>query len=273
MKGNIVFTRLSFFFVFHCIIYVYGQSKIFKYDLEYKPDLLKDSIVSEKTILEVKDHISIFRTENEKKSDSLIALKGLGLGRKMSFEDQFYTKKNLSNKEVFKSIQTVFSEIFFIRIDEKLNWEILPEKSRIGNFEVQKGKLTYGGRNWTAWFTTEIPVQDGPYVFYGLPGLIVKISDDNNNYHFTLTEIKNGNERIYYRNKGLELTWEQFQKLAMNYYSDPFARMKSMGVPIKKDDGAGNAVSMNIREESERLKKIIRENNNPVELNHRVEYK
>jgi GLPGLI family protein len=27
-------------------------------------------------------------------------------------------------------------------------------------------------------FTTEIPIQDGPYVFKGLPGFIVKISDE-----------------------------------------------------------------------------------------------
>ncbi|KAA0126575.1 hypothetical protein FY557_16885 [Chryseobacterium sp. SN22] len=64
---------------------------------------------------------------------------------------------------------------------------------------------------------------------------------------------------MYYRNKGSELTWEQFQTLAITYYSDPFACIKSMGVPVKKDDGAGNTVSMNIRKESERLKKIIRE--------------
>ncbi len=273
MKKNTIFRRLLFFFILHCLTYIYSQNKIFRYDLEYKPNPLKDSIALEKTILDVKDHISVFRSEREKKSDSLTALTGFGLGRKMRFEDQFYTKKNPSENEVFKSIQTVFSDIFFIRINDKLNWEILPEKSKIANFEVQKAKVTYGGRNWTAWFTVEIPIQDGPYIFHGLPGLIVKISDDRNDYNFSLTEIKNGTVTIYYRNKGSELTWEQFQTLAANHYSDPFVRIKSMGVPVKKDDGAGHAVSMNIKEESERLKKIIRENNNPVELNHRVGYK
>jgi GLPGLI family protein len=273
MENGRFITRYVFCFFTLFFGNIHAQNMIFKYDLEYKPNPLKDSTVSEKIILDVNDHISVFRSEREKKSDSLIAFTGLGLGRKMTFEDQFYTKKNRSENEVFKSIQTIFSEIFFIRIDEKLYWEILPEKSGMADVEVQKAQLIYGGRKWTAWFAAEISIQDGPYVFHGLPGLIVKISDDKNDYSFSLTEIKNGSEKMYYRNKGSELTWEQFQKLAINYYSDPFARMKSMGVPIKKDDGTGNGISVNIREETDRLKKVIRDNNNPIELNHKVEYK
>ncbi|GEN74405.1 GLPGLI family protein [Chryseobacterium hagamense] len=246
---------------------------MFTYDLYYKPNPLKDNIVSEKTVLDVKDQVSIFRTEEEKQSDSLIALTGLGLGRKMRLDDQFYVTKNLIENITYKSIQSVYRDIYSVKITEKLDWEILPDKSKMANFNVQKAEVNYGGRNWIAWFTNEIPIQDGPYIFMGLPGLIVKISDDKNDYSFSLTEIKNGGEKIYYRNKGSELTWEQFQKLAINYYSDPFARMKSMGVPVKKDDGAGNAASVPMKQETDRLKKVIRDNNNPIELNHRVEYK
>lgn len=112
MKKNKIFRRSLSFFILHCLTSIYAQNKVFKYDLEYKPNPLKDSIALEKSILDVKDHLSIFRSEKEKKSDSLIALTGLGLGRKMRFEDQFYTKKDLSGNEVFKSIQTVFSEFF-----------------------------------------------------------------------------------------------------------------------------------------------------------------
>jgi GLPGLI family protein len=274
MKKN----KLLIKFLFFCVIIFFdnisAQNKLFKYDLEYKPNSLKDSIILEKTILDVKDRsISIFRTEQEKISDSLMAFTGLGLGRKARFEDQFYVKKDISKDEVFKSIQTMFRENFFIKVIEKLDWEILPEKSKIENITVQKAKVNYGGRSWIAWFAIEIPIQEGPYVFKGLPGLIVKISDEKNDYNFSLTEIKNGDDKVYYRSKGSELAWEQFKKLSENYYSDPFARMKPMGIPMKKDDGTGNAVSVNMKEESDKLKKIIRENNNPIELNHKIDYK
>ncbi len=46
-----------------------------------------------------------------------------------------------------------------------------------------------------------------------------------------------------------------------------------MGIQFKKDDGLGGTVSVDMKSESERMKKMIRENNNPVELNHRIDYK
>jgi hypothetical protein len=50
---------------------------------------------------------------------------------------------------------------------------------------------------WTAWFTKEINVSDGPYKFSGLPGLIVKLEDDRGDYKFDLVKkvvIKNAFE-------------------------------------------------------------------------------
>ncbi|KQM37462.1 GLPGLI family protein [Chryseobacterium sp. Leaf201] len=270
MKKNKIFL---FFLVLSVFNSIYCQNKTFKYDFEYKPNVLRDSTILEKTVLDVKDdNLSIFRTEQEKISDSLIASTGLGSGRKMRFEDQFYVKKNLSKNEVFKSIQTMFREIFFIKINEELDWKILPEKNMIGTFNVQKATVNYGGRNWTAWFTIEIPIQNGPYIFYGLPGLIIKISDAENNFIFSLTEIKDSGKDVYYRTKGSEITWEQFKKLSENYYSDPLARVKSMGVPFKINDGNGNPVSVDMKLQADRMKKIIREDNNPIEFNHKIKY-
>ena len=254
--------------------HIYGQNQLFKYDLEYKPNPLIDKTILEKTVLDIKDkNLSIFRTEHEKKSDSLIAKTRFGLGRRPTFENQFYIIKKLADNEVKKSILTMYSEIFSININEKLNWEIFPEKNKIGTFEVQKAIVNYGGRNWIAWFASEIPIQDGPYIFHGLPGLIIKISDNENNYIFSLTEIKDSKGDINYRTKGSELTWKQFEKLSENYYSDPLARLKSLGMPIKVDDGNGNGVTPDMKILSDQMKKTIRENNNPIELNHKIDYK
>lgn len=126
MKKNKIFL---FFLVVLVFNHMYSQNKTFKYDFKYKPNVLRDSTILEKTVLDVKDdNLSIFRSEQEKISDSLIAFTGFGSGRKMRFEDQFYVKKSLSKNDVFKSIQTMFREIFFIKINEELDWKILPEK-------------------------------------------------------------------------------------------------------------------------------------------------
>jgi GLPGLI family protein len=62
----------------------------------------------------------------------------------------------------------------------------LPEKQKIGSWEAQKATTEFAGRKWTAWFAEELPFNDGPYKFKGLPGLIVKISDETNSHSMEL---------------------------------------------------------------------------------------
>jgi GLPGLI family protein len=58
-----------------------------------------------------------------------------------------------------------------------LDWEITQDTATIFNYSCQKAKVRFRGRNYEAWFAPEIPVNDGPWKFFGLPGLIVKIED------------------------------------------------------------------------------------------------
>ncbi|MDR3340725.1 MAG: GLPGLI family protein [Candidatus Symbiothrix sp.] len=57
------------------------------------------------------------------------------------------------------------------------NWEISPDTATIFDYSCQKATTRFRGRNYEAWFTLEVPINDGPWKFYGLPGLIVKIKD------------------------------------------------------------------------------------------------
>lgn len=71
-------------------------------------------------------------------------------------------------------------------------------KKKILGMSCTKATCSYGGRDYEAWFTTEIPINDGPYKFKGLPGLILRIADSENEHAFELQEIKNINRPIYY---------------------------------------------------------------------------
>ena len=66
------------------------------------------------------------------------------------------------------------------------NWKLMPAKKVVAGYECQQALTTFGGRSWEAWFTRAIPVSEGPYKFYGLPGLIVKVRDAHDNYVFEL---------------------------------------------------------------------------------------
>jgi GLPGLI family protein len=68
----------------------------------------------------------------------------------------------------------------FFAVDESIpsmNWELLEETKRIGNYECKKARVDFRGRSYTAFYTTQIPVSLGPWKFNGLPGLILEVVD------------------------------------------------------------------------------------------------
>src|SRR5699024_1367735 len=70
-------------------------------------------------------------------------------------------------------------------------------------YTVQKATTSFAGRDYEAWFTMEIPIPDVPYVFYGLPGLIVELYDTENHYHFTLQSLsKLEEEKVWRKPRG-----------------------------------------------------------------------
>ena len=73
-------------------------------------------------------------------------------------------------------------------------WNILSDTSTVAGLLSYKAICTFGGRNWTAWFTPEIPISEGPYKFSGLPGLIIRLDSEDGDYNFTLSGVERLND-------------------------------------------------------------------------------
>lgn len=73
---------------------------------------------------------------------------------------------------------------------EGQDWEISDETREILGYRCQRAECDFRGRRYTAWFTPEIPLNDGPWKFCGLPGLIMAVADDAGHYTFTATGIR-----------------------------------------------------------------------------------
>lgn len=178
-----------------------------------------------------------------------------------------------------------------VKEDQKPEWKILPEKQKIGEYNAQKATTTYGGRDWIACFSTDIPFQDGPYKFYGLPGLIVKLEDTTGSHVMTLIGNKKmaapivsedmeipGNVRIMgLGGKELEISKSQYKKLWKDYVNDPSKNMREM---MMRNGGDNTRVSFKVRtqdgkeisdpnqvfrEMEKRTKESLAKNNNPIE--------
>lgn len=64
-----------------------------------------------------------------------------------------------------------------------LEWHLVQETDSIAGYVCQKAETEYRGREYEAWYCPAIPVDGGPYVFGGLPGLIIRVVDKRGIIH------------------------------------------------------------------------------------------
>ncbi len=102
-----------------------------------------------------------------------------------------FTRKmiNVSNK---------FVEDNYVYVDSLTTpkWQIQNETIAILNQQCQKATTTFKGRNYTAWFASAIPYKYGPWFFNGLPGLILKVEDDKQQFLFECVELNSARSVI-----------------------------------------------------------------------------
>ena len=162
-------------------------------------------------------------------------------------------------------------DAYSISEDRKINWKISSEKEKIGEWNAQKAEADFAGRHWIAWFSTEIPIQDGPYKFHGLPGLIVKIEDKTGSHKMELKGIKNiqGELNInVFEAKEIAINSKQFQKVMKEYENDPTKGIKQlqMGGGVVVMTGKDGSTAKIAKEQEDRLKAQIKKDNNRIEL-------
>ena len=104
------------------------------------------------------------------------------------------------------------------------NWTLHNESKKILNYNCQKATCSFRGRNFTVYFTNELPFSDGPWKFFGLPGLILEVNSDDSIATITLIaekiELKNENIAVenLYKNKKI-ISIDEYIKLYIEQYN------------------------------------------------------
>ena len=105
-------------------------------------------------------------------------------------------------------------------------WDIKEDTITILNQLCQKATCSFKGRNYIAWFAPSIPIQLGPWQFNGLPGLILKISDEKSQFIWECFELttKPTSEPVYteYEN-ATETTKHKTRERKKLFLTEPLA--------------------------------------------------
>ncbi|MDF0719780.1 GLPGLI family protein [Kaistella sp. PBT33-4] len=86
------------------------------------------------------------------------------------------------NREFFLTGRIDDDEYFIYDEVPAVKWQIDESNTRkIAGYRCIKATATIRGSKFTAYFAADLKYSAGPYKFYGLPGLILDIREDNSN--------------------------------------------------------------------------------------------
>ena len=257
-----------------------SQNQRFLYEYKSIPDSLhRDNIESELMALDVSEKFSKFYSYNNYKYDSISKS---NIDKEIS-DYNLKIKKSKNSYIIIKDypdftislISRIGQTKYNVKDERTLKWNILSENDVLGNFKIQKAETKFAGRKWMAWFTTEIPIQEGPYKFRGLPGLILKISDDTNSHSFVLVGIQklnNINSKtdnfVFDFGTNQNISQEKYKQILDEFRKDPNKAIRQTLSDMSEINDNGKMVNKNdyLREREKRIKEEMKKSNNPLEL-------
>lgn len=105
-------------------------------------------------------------------------------------EDYFF----FANEHKMITKERLFNNYLVEEPAATIDWKILKDTMSFSGVACQKATTRFKGRNWIAWFATEIPFQSGPWKLNGLPGLIIEAYDDKKEVKFEFAGLENVKE-------------------------------------------------------------------------------
>jgi len=120
-----------------------------------------------------------------------------------------------NHKDGIYILQTEFMSRTFLIEDTlpRYDWKITNETKKVGDYLCKKAVLEDGNNKIVAWFTPEIPSNEGPRKYYGLPGLILKLKTGTLTIEAVNISLSRENISIPKPKKGKKLTQKEFDKI------------------------------------------------------------
>ena len=248
------------------------------YEFKHQRDSLNsNSVYIEKMVLYIDSKMSLFKSneldnyeyEHEKQIED--AVKDFKSGNSTIINQT--SQKRVIKTEILKNrnqLQLLIKEAligmnYLIKDSlSSIKWIITSETKKIENLICQKATARFRGRNYVAWFCPAIPINDGPWKFFGLPGLILQVNDTKGQVVFNFVSLEKGDfsSKIKLPQKVISITKPEWQKMYNAYLDNPLEFTQSA---IAANSGVRVNISYpnsNIPNSSQKKQKM----NNPLEL-------
>lgn len=241
-------------FLLFIILYLNGFSQkidssnlIVQYKVTFISDTLKMEYKKEElTELLIGYQTSIFRSSQKAVADSLAriymksALDNPVNGRVVintssipsaKFRPEVYKNENselIINNEIGRFT-------FDYKAPQTIIWKLQDDEKQIESYLCKKAEGVYNGRKYTVWYTNSLSIPEGPYVFKGLPGLVLEAYDEKQYFNFTMVGLKKVRKPIIKNKQGILTEYKKFAKRRKERMDDPLAAFHSdFGKPAPK---------------------------------------
>ncbi|WP_370899754.1 GLPGLI family protein [Chryseobacterium gossypii] len=278
---------MKFFLNLICLLIMVplsSQTHRFIYELQLKMDSTESDYQKFYMNLDINSKDVKFYGRNLLIADSLNKKFGNMDNKHVDMTGQIVKRKiNTSENDNFINIKFGY---YSFKTNDKITWHISNETKQVQNYTLQKATAKFGGRNWVAWFSKDIPFNEGPFKFSGLPGLVFEISDTNKNFIYHLIKSQELPE-IYptddflesnFGNKAIPINEKQKQKLLLEFYNDPFSfertNFSKTNNNLNINIGGKEIHSIDeLNAQVKSMQEIIRKYNNPIEIDKAIHYK
>ncbi|KFF26337.1 GLPGLI family protein [Chryseobacterium vrystaatense] len=277
MKRIYVLSTLLF------IVSIQSQTHQFTYLLQYKIDSTETGYEKLNMLLDINPKEVKFYGQNLAVTDSLNKKFGTDNSHTDMSGQVVKRKINTFDNENFISIKEGY---YSFKTTDKIGWVISDETKKVENYSLQKASTRFGGRDWIAWFCKDIPFNEGPYKFRGLPGIIFELMDSKKNFVYHLVKSQKLSATYptddflesNFGNKAIPINESQKNKLMMDFYNDPFAFERNNFSKANHDlkiniNGKEIHTVDELNTQTKNMQEVIRKYNNPIEINKAIHYK
>ncbi|MCI1779801.1 MAG: GLPGLI family protein [Bacteroidales bacterium] len=136
------------------------------------------------------------RIDKNNKRDGIRTSAWMHGGQQANYED-FYLNYP-QNGELLCRTAIINTEYEYSEPMNNFKWTLIQDSTaNILGYNCKIAETSFRGRKYRVYFSTEIPISSGPWKFYGLPGLILKVKELSGLFEWDAVGISKAQGNIY----------------------------------------------------------------------------